>query len=118
MNQQKRDDLEKAFINWIEQVSTKHNFSRDDISQISNISVEIFGKNVCWPYSNIEYIYVNLKFCFFKGSIDDLVLTNCGLENELENLHDKYNELVNKFTNKNNDQAVDEVMIDTLPHML
>ena len=62
--------------------------------------------------------WIHLKTFFFKGSIDDLVLTNCGLENELENLHDKYNELVNKFTNKNNDQAVDEVMIDTLPHML
>ena len=115
MNQQKRDDLEKAFINWIEQVSTKHNFSRDDISQISNISVEIFGKNVCWPYSNIEYIYVNLKFCFFKGSIDDLVLTNCGLKNELEVLQDKCKALVNKLSNKNKEPAVDEVIIDILP---
>ena len=61
---------------------------------------------------------IHLNKLFFKGSIDDLVLTNCGLENELEHLHDKYNELVNKFTNKNNDQAVDEVMINILPHML
>ena len=43
MNRQARDDLEKSFLFWIEQVSSKYCLSKDEIFQLSNISIEMFG---------------------------------------------------------------------------
>ena len=36
-------DLEQTFVEWVEHVNTRYNLSTNEINQISNISIRIFG---------------------------------------------------------------------------
>ena len=46
MEKEQQKDIQASFLKWIDTMNSKYTFTKDEIEQLSKITIELFGKTL------------------------------------------------------------------------